>query len=278
MDIEIKEYKMIKGVFHIHSEFSYDSNIKLEDLRKKAKEKGLSFIILTEHIETLLENKNRVKFEEEIFNYIGNLPLIIPGVEYSCDNRTHLISIGNTHLIDKYKDPFYLIEKINENNDLVIWAHYDFKVKNRDIEIIKKINGIEIWNRKYDGKFSFLSWKGKVFNYLKRKYNKDLKMYCGLDLHTFSSWTPLYIFIENKKETWFDIKNNLKNKKFFFGNYFFTFNSDFFSPSFLKKIFANIIAGFSFVIIKIKNIIIKALKKMHINVPMRIKEFIKKIL
>jgi len=51
--------------YHIHSEFSPDSNAKIEEILKKAREKGIDNIIITDHFDVVKGDHNfRFNVEE----------------------------------------------------------------------------------------------------------------------------------------------------------------------------------------------------------------------
>jgi len=266
---------MIKGLLHVHTIFSLDGRIEIEELRERARKGNISFIILADHADTLLERKNIGKFLQETGNY-NSAPFVIPGIEYTCSPRIHLLAIGIKEIMENYEDPFDVIEKTHSQGGLVIWGHYDFKLRSNDIEILRKVDGVEIWNRKYDGKMSFLPHRGRLFNTIRNKYNNNLNMYNGTDLHSFSSWANLFITMPDVSSS-VEIMNNLRVGNFKMVNRYVRIPAINFSPSFRQYVFMQFTSIASFLIIKIKNTSYYLCRKLKIPVSTEMRETFRKI-
>lgn len=266
---------MIKGILHVHTNFSYDGKIGIEELRKRARKEKVSFIIIADHAETLLERKNIGKFLQETGNY-NSPPFVIPGVEYTCSPRVHLLAIGIKGIIENYKDPLNVIKNIRREDGLVIWGHYDFKLRRDDVEILKKVDGVEIWNRKYDGKTSFLPYKGRVFKMIRDKYNNNLKMYNGADLHSFSSWSNLFVTMPDVSSSE-EIMKNLRAGNFKIANRYVCLSAGNFSPSFRQYVLMQFTGIVSFLIMKIKNTSYYICRKLRIPISSGMREMFRKI-
>ncbi len=266
---------MIKGILHVHTIFSYDGKIEIEDLRERANQENISFIILAEHAETLLERKNVRKFLQETGNY-NSPPFVIPGVEYTCSPRVHLLAIGIKGIMENYKDPIRVIENTQREDGLVIWGHYDFELRRGDMEILRKVDGVEIWNRKYDGKISFLPRKGKLFNMIRKRYNNNLKMYNGADLHSFSSWSSLFVTMPDISSPE-EIMKNLRAGNFKIVNRYVCMPAEKFSPSFRQYVLMQFTGLVSFLIMKIRNMIYYLCRKFRIPISSGMREMFRKI-
>lgn len=137
----------LKFDIHIHSNHSYDSFIKPEEIIKHAKKRGLSGIAVTDHetisggIETKRANKDS-KF------------LVIVGAEY----HTEFGDIIGLFLKKEIKtrDPFEIINEIKKQNGISLFAHPartfylprfgKGKEKNIPSRLLKKIDLIEGYN------------------------------------------------------------------------------------------------------------------------------------
>lgn len=265
---------MTKGILHVHTNFSYDGKIKIEELRERARKEKVSFIILADHVETILEKKNIVKFLKETGNY-DFPPFVIPGLEYTCSSRVHLLAFGIKGIIENYKDPFHVIENTHREDGLVIWGHYDFKLRRQDKEILRKVDGVEIWNRKYDGKTSFLPYKGKIFNMIRSKYNNNLKMYNGADLHSFSYWSNLFVTMPDVSSSE-EIINNLRAGNFKMVNRYVHISAGNFSPSFRQYVLMQFTGMVSFLITKVKNTSYYLCRKFKIPISSEMREMFRK--
>lgn len=82
---------------HIHSNYSADGKQNIDDILKSTKSKGFDVIAITDH--------DTLDAYNELFDYAKNDltdPLIIPGIEFTVDNRTY----GNQcHLLQLFINP-----------------------------------------------------------------------------------------------------------------------------------------------------------------------------
>lgn len=69
----------IKGIFHIHTKYSYDIFLEVRDILSSAKKNGYDFVIITDH-NTIQESLEAKKHEKE-FELV-----VVPGAEYKSEN------------------------------------------------------------------------------------------------------------------------------------------------------------------------------------------------
>lgn len=168
------------GLIHAHSKFSYDGEHALEDLVALARKQGFDFIGMTEHSDALDAHQMR-QFVQECHRLSSSQFLVIPGVEFTCSNDLHMLGVGIEHLTDS-KDPVVVARFIHEEGGLAIVAHPSrngYKIP-KGLEAC--IDGIEIWNARYDGWFvpndrAIVLWKDL------QKSRKALIAVGGQDLH-----------------------------------------------------------------------------------------------
>ncbi|HNR13570.1 MAG TPA: PHP domain-containing protein, partial [Thermodesulfobacteriota bacterium] len=94
--------KTVTGLLHIHTTYSYDGRITLDDISSIARSKGHGFLLLTEHsddfsprkMEALREHSQRLSDKDFV---------IIPGLEVNCDLGRHLLAVGVTRYISEEK-------------------------------------------------------------------------------------------------------------------------------------------------------------------------------
>ena len=107
--------------------------------------------------------------------------VIIPGLEFRCENGLELLGLNISKKLN-ILEPKKLIELIQEKDGLAILAHPHKYKFNWDCAAIKNLNGVEIWNYLYDGKYAP---RISSINLLKslRKINKNIFAYVGVDFH-----------------------------------------------------------------------------------------------
>ncbi|SHH52081.1 histidinol-phosphatase HisJ family protein [Thermosipho atlanticus] len=75
--------------YHLHSVFSPDSTAKVEDILKKAKEKGIDHIIITDHFE-VVKGEHNFKFDVEEYRRTMEKYCLPVGVELGWDGVTDI--------------------------------------------------------------------------------------------------------------------------------------------------------------------------------------------
>lgn len=181
---------MLKGLLHIHSSYSYDGKNTLEEVVDFAKKKGYKFLFLTEHSDFF--NADKFKSLVNDCNALsGNDFIVFPGIEYRCDNNLHLLCIGIKTFLHS-NDPVSIIKKSQEEGGVTIIAHPYTNGCKIPEDVIKIVDGIEIWNAAKDGRFFPHYLAVKLFNKYK-KINPDLIGVGGLDLHSLENFSRLEI-------------------------------------------------------------------------------------
>ncbi len=156
----------ITGIYHIHSDFSYDGKNCLAEIATWAKNNRLDFVLLTEH---------DVGFDQEKFDdycrqcskHSGDV-LLVPGIEYEVVHQgaiIHIGAIGLSLLLDRNiieQGLLPLVEAIHRHGGLAI-LHHPNNIKGvLNKKLIEPFDFIELWNTKFDCGFApnlqFLHW------------------------------------------------------------------------------------------------------------------------
>lgn len=140
-----------KGLLHFHSRYSFDAALPLSKIAAMAKAEGFQFVCVTEHTNELTEADFK-KMAEECGRLSDECFCLIPGLEFTCDDGTHLLAFGLETWIKTRALP-EIVSSVGLNAVLVA-AHPSKRVLSilfDSPEIQKKLCGLEIWNRKYHG-------------------------------------------------------------------------------------------------------------------------------
>ncbi|MFA6446650.1 MAG: ATP-grasp domain-containing protein [Patescibacteria group bacterium] len=167
-----------KGVMHVHSAYSYDAKLDLEQLKSIFKSRGVSFVCLTEHIENFAQDKVQ-EYIRRCHEQSDPDFVFIPGFEVPC-NGQHVMLINVTDL-DLNLSPLEMIETAKKDGALVVLAH-PHRNKFTTGQFGALLDGIEIWNAHYDGKYAPRTKAIKLLDTL-RKSDPELKAFAGLDMH-----------------------------------------------------------------------------------------------
>jgi len=190
----------IKLDLHIHSIYSGDSYIKLKDIIKYIKKKGLDGFAICDHhnLKAYKQLKNEAKFNDLI---------VIPGMEIETDIGEVIGLFIDHEFSIKHNNFFNVVDKIKENNGLVIIPHpFDFLRRNHlkinllnDKIIKKKIDGII---------FKTCIKKAKNFNKKHSLFETG-----GSDAHTRGEIGNAYTLINDTDLSLDSIRNSLLLKK-----------------------------------------------------------------
>ncbi len=130
---------VFRGVFHVHSEFSHDSNASLKDLIAAAQKSHLDFVVVTDHNNTLAKDA----YERE---NLPRDPLLVFGNEVS-SSEGHIIMLG------VYEEPpadresgQEVIDWAHEKGGYAIIPHPFSRKSDWDNWNVKNLDGIEIYN------------------------------------------------------------------------------------------------------------------------------------
>src|SRR5262245_38303712 len=138
------------GIIHVHSDFSYDGKHTLEELASLAKNRGYSFVGMTDHSDTFDADK-MAAFVKACRRLSDPELLLIPGIEFNCENDFHLMGLGIECLPDvEIKDPIVVAQFIRAQGGLAIVSHPSRYAYRMPSGIETEIHGIEVWNASYD--------------------------------------------------------------------------------------------------------------------------------
>jgi hypothetical protein len=188
--------KPLRGILHIHSDFSYDGYNSVEEWASFLKKKGYDFVCFTEHDDSFNHHK-MIQLIEACKKVSTHSFHAIPGLEFRCNDLVHILGIG----IKSYRsihDPFVAASFIREDGGMSVIAHPVLSNKEIILQLVNVVDGIEIWNGSKDSRFLP---DPKILDLLaeSKKANQTLIAFGGADLHSVDSYFPLDIYLNNDK-------------------------------------------------------------------------------
>jgi len=183
---------MIKGVVHVHSNYS-DGEFTLAELREVYLAEGCAFVCMNDHAEYFDENKFEAYCRECRALSDGKIRLI-PGLEYRCDRNMHITAYGATGLTQR-TDPEKVIQYIRDQGAVAVIAH----PKDEFFPWIESFQtlpqAIETWNTKYDGQYAPRPATFALLERLKKR-NPAMLAFYGQDLHWRKQFRGLFLEVE----------------------------------------------------------------------------------
>jgi hypothetical protein len=210
--------RKLKGALHIHSSISYDGIMSVEQLSFFFKKKNFDFVLLTEHSENVSTGVMN-KLIDECKRFSSSEFLIIPGLEFRCQDDLHILGLGINKTLES-EDPLRVIHHIKQQGGVAVLAHPTKKNCALDRIWIKELDGVEIWNLANDGKFLPQVESIRMFKKLGEQ-NPHLKPFAGMDLHQEKNYYDIALRIKRKDLNQNQILKNLKKGNFTVESTFF---------------------------------------------------------
>jgi PHP domain len=201
-----------KGILHAHSVFS-DGEAPLDRLVETLRHAGMSFVAVSDHAEVFDDRRmeDYVRICEALSSHSF---VVIPGLEFALHGGDiHILGYGITRRV-RFTNMEELVDGIHEAGGIAVLAHPPFGSINMIGPIRGKLDGIEVWNGRYDGT---RAPRADSFQLLRRirLLNAKAAAYCGIDLHKIGQVRkPVYVEVETERLERFAIINALRAGSF----------------------------------------------------------------
>ena len=172
----------LKGIIHVHSDFSTDGLHPVADLAEFARESGFRFVGLTDHAEDLSAGGIQ-SLQQECIKSSDESFVMIAGLEFRCQGDIHILGIGVTEEITG-RDPVIVASHVQRLGGLAILAHPGRNGYQFPRQLWRVLDGIEIWNAGYDGRCVPPLANLRLLQEA-RAANPSVLGFGGVDLHGF---------------------------------------------------------------------------------------------
>jgi len=264
---------MIRGIIHVHTTYSHDGKLSLSDLAQLCKLSGYKFIIVTEHAEDMTKDSmNRLVQECELLS--NEDLIIIPGLEFRCADGMHILGLGIKKLLP-VRNSKDVIAEIHRLGGIAVLAHTSY-YKKIPWENLLEVDGVEIWNARYDGRFAPKIGCFRILKKLK-KFNHNFVRYCGLDLHSHYEFGKLSIIVDVKDDKINSrmILDALKKGEFKITNGLITLNQEF---RIRDEIILILFNSIYYLILLSKKCVAKLFNALGVQPPEKLLKIIKRLL
>jgi hypothetical protein len=202
----------MRGVLHVHSTFS-DGDESLERVVETFKDGGMDFIAVSDHAEVFDEGRMR-----EYVALCASLSsaefLVIPGLEFALKGGSiHVLGYGISERV-RASSIEELVDGIHRAGGIAVLAHPPSGSINMIAPVKGKLDGIEVWNGRYDGT---VSPRADSFQLLRRirQSNPKAAAYCGVDLHKIAqARKAVYAEVETERLGRNEILDALRDGRF----------------------------------------------------------------
>ena len=199
---------MLKGVSHVHSTYSFDGKVEIQQLHSFFEARGFNFVLMSEHIEELgLEQMQR--FFDDCLRVSTPQCALIPGIEI---DALHILIFGITRP-EFMSGLLSFTEDCHSKEALIILSH-PLKIQ-RGIPdaVAPMLSGVEIWNSRYDSRqtprFASLGLLDRL-----QKARPGLLPMCGMDFHSYSDFANIWLELETADRSPCGIMDALRAGRF----------------------------------------------------------------
>ena len=169
----------MRAALHMHSTYS-DGEFTVAQLREIFVAADCRVIAVTDHADSF-DGDRLARYVSECGDLSDDRLLLVPGLEFSCRDRMHVLGYGVTERCAS-QEPGAVIRHIADLGGVSVIAHPrdDFFDWIRSFERLP--DGIEAWNSKYDGRHAPRPQTFELIREL-RVRKPDLLAFYGIDLH-----------------------------------------------------------------------------------------------
>lgn len=185
------------GVVHVHSDYSHDGRDPLERLATFGRERGLSFVCLTDHAEDFGPGDFE-RYRLDCERHSGGGVRLIPGLEFRFEGfpGLHLLALGVRTWIAPPTTPDAFIEQAPAAAGLTIVAHPMLARYRLPDSVRRGIDAVEVWNAAYDTRYLPDPRAFELYTALRRE-RPGLLATAGLDQHDASNDRRTRVVLED---------------------------------------------------------------------------------
>jgi predicted metal-dependent phosphoesterase TrpH len=202
----------MRGVLHVHSTFS-DGEAPLERVVQTLSAAGMDFVFVSDHAE-VFDDDRMLEYTALCESLSSTRCVVIPGLEFALKGGTiHILGYGITKRV-RAPNMEQLVDGIHENGGIAVLAHPPGGSINLIGSIKNKLDGIEVWNGRYDGA---VAPRAESFQLLRRlrTTNQQVVAFCGVDLHKMAqARKPVYVEVEGARLDRYEILSALREGRF----------------------------------------------------------------
>ena len=183
--------RYFRGVAHVHSTYSFDGCLTLEELAAFFTQRGIHFALMSEHVESL-DSQKVLSFIADCAAYSTDSFLFIPGIEIDALNGLFY----NVQRVDGWGSNEDLARQLVAGGAMAAVSH-PVKVK-KDIPEVTAgvVEGVEVWNSRHDGKMAPNARMIEFWRSLRQRLDRPLIPLCGIDFHQKHDFVPLVFEVE----------------------------------------------------------------------------------
>jgi hypothetical protein len=185
--------RAVRAAAHVHSGWSYDGRSSLAEIASTFGRLGYRIVLLSEHDRGFDDQRWR-EYRRACEQASGPEVLLVPGIEYSdAANDVHVLVWGCGGFLGEGLETPELLDRVRASSGVAVLAHPARRQAYSllDPGCLELLDGVEVWNRKYDG----VAPSRAAVELLASHPARRLLPFVGLDFHTRRQLFPLTMLL-----------------------------------------------------------------------------------
>jgi hypothetical protein len=201
--------RRFRGVAHAHSKYSFDGRLTLPEFAQFFRDRGVDFVLMSEHVESLTAENARA-FIAECAELSDESFLLIPGIEI---DALHALFYGVT-TVEPWSSNEELAEQLTGGGAMTVVSH-PVKIRRGLPPVTQRYaEAVEVWNSRHDGKVTPNTAILAYWRKLRGELGRELAPVCGIDFHGKHDFTPLMFEIACERLEKREILSALRERRF----------------------------------------------------------------
>jgi hypothetical protein len=187
-----------KAALHLHTTYS-DGELTLEELKARFQKEGFQCLMMSDHAESMTPEQMEV-YVAQCRALSDDRFCIIPGLEFAYQferGSLHLLGYGVSRR-RREENPVKMVEMIHRLGGVAVLAHPYPPLLPQMIPMKGMIDGIELWNTKYNGRLAPAIWNYQLLKEV-RELRPEVLGFYGTDFHWKTQYVGLAVWIEAEK-------------------------------------------------------------------------------
>lgn len=203
-----------KAALHLHTTYS-DGELTLEELKARFQKEGFRCLMMSDHAESMTP-EGMERYVAQCRALSDDQFCIVPGLEFAYpfeSGSLHLLGYG-VRRRQREEDPVEMVKTIHQLGGVAVLAHPYPPLLPQIVPMKETIDGIELWNTKYNGRIAPALWNYQLLKEVRRLRPEVLGFY-GTDFHWKTQYAGLAVWIEADALTPASLLAALRNGKFY---------------------------------------------------------------
>lgn len=191
---------------HVHSDYSYDGELSLGELRAHFLQQGVSAALMAEHAEDF-DTESYARYCESLADASGDGFLFVPGLEFRCIEGPHIVALGLHQHIPCEPGVRECLAQIRMQKAIAVLAHPSYPPPALLVELAPLFDAVETWNVPSEGGILPDPRKFSIYREM-REQNPRLLAIGALDFHRTAGYKRVLLRMDPEPD-WTGIRQNL---------------------------------------------------------------------